>query len=204
MRPMLMAAMTLALAACPPSPEDGTPNIVECEYDATEVAWDEEALDGTVPADVLALAEGSHETTGGYMDRDEEIDVTAGLARRGDHAIFYASTAGGCPDYLAFPVTVTFVTGDGAFAESLDVEATLGELGGAGLEIRADLDLGLVEDSLDLDEGTEAYGVVLAARFTEGAVGGEVEVLIQGGDFDGDGDGAVWASTETFFVFGAR
>jgi len=203
MRPMLTAAMILALAACPPSPE-GDPNLVVCEFDEVVVAWDEAAPDGTVPDDVLALAEGNVATTGGYMDRDEEVDVTASLARRGDNAVFYVSTVGGCPDYLGIPVTVTFVTGDGAFDEQVEVEATLGELGGAGLQIQADLPLARVEGSLDLDPGTEAYGVNLIARFTEGAVSGEVEVLLQGGDTDGGGDGAVWASRENFFVFGAR
>jgi hypothetical protein len=202
MRTILTLTLATVLGGCPaPDSED---NIVLCEYDDQLVAWADEAPDGTVPADVLALAEGSVDTTGGYADSDAEIDVTASLARRGDHAVYRLNTVGGCPSYLAFPVTVTFVTGDGRFDESVATDATLGELSGEGLEVRAELPLERVDGSFEAPDGGEPYGVQLVARFTDGAVAGEVEVQVQGGDGDDGPDGTVWASSETWFVFGAR
>lgn len=200
MRPMLTAAVTLVLAACP-APEDGDPNLVECTFDEIAVAWSEAAPDGTVPDEVLALVEGAFDTTGGYVDRDEEIDVSASLARRGDNAVFYSATGGGCPDVLAFPVTMTFSTSDDAFDETLEIEATYAD---GRVEVQADLPESRVDGDFEPEPDASVYGVQLLARFSEGAVAGEVEVLVEGSDGSGDPDGTSWASRETYFVFGER
>lgn len=197
-RALIPLALTALLVACP-AVDDGEefPGIVECEFDDQPLAWDEEAPDGTVAEDLLEAAEGLHETTGGYVDSDEEIDVTITVDRRGDGPIWRESAGGGCPSYLVVPVEIAFTTSDGVFDEHVEADATHGQ-GDASLDLRVDLPLSVIDGIYEPEDGTP-FGVVLQAEVGAAGASGQVEVRVEGGDED-----VAWSSNETWFVFGAR
>ncbi|TVQ94934.1 MAG: hypothetical protein EA397_00330 [Deltaproteobacteria bacterium] len=191
----------LALSACPGSEAelDLGWDLVECDYVDHSLAWDQEAPSGQIPEDLLALAEGEHHTTGGYTDRDEEIEVQIAVHREGDSVVWKEpGEEGGCPAYLELPVEVLFLTSDGVFSEVQSVNVVVLPDDEDELWVRVSLPPALIEEVYQPDEGTP-YGLELTARFDGEAVGGEVDVLVEGEDGD-----IAWASSERVFVFGDR
>ena len=187
-------ALLFALGAIACVEADPTEDLlVECEFETTEVPWEAAAPHGTVPADVLAFAEGDHEALGAWAGGEEDVRVDFTLHRRGEHAYFQEATEGGCFSVLELPLTLDFITDDGAFDEALEVR---GVVEGGALTVRAPLDPeGIVGTYVpEPGEGEIVRGLALEATFAEAGPWGSVLLQTEGQDSE-----VAWAGEEPVF-----
>lgn len=185
---------TLLAAAC--GADRGEDLLQPCEYTETTVAWDAAAPDGTVPDDLLATAEGTHALVGTWTDGGATTGVTLTVARAGDSATWFANDGGGCPSYLAIPVSWALATDDGALDEAGTTDATAS--GGAlGLWAAVAVDAIGGTFAPTVAEG-EVTGLEIEVAFGEASPSGTVYVATEGEDED-----TAWAGIDEVLTFGA-
>ncbi len=169
-----------------------------CEETLTELALDETSPLGFAAADVLALAEGTHEATLTWAPDESATATTtlepgttevalvveaAGPASFVDAAPPSSGDSGGtidlawdCPDRVAVPVTVTLTTADGALDETLDGTLSATSAGSAELVLPVDLDE--LEGTLSFEvvspEGGVPTQTTLEVVFGEGIFAGRL------------------------------
>ena len=188
----ILAVAGVLVAACGDDDGEDTgnaeyePGIVECTWDEESVAWDDEAPDGTVPADLIGAAEGDYEIVGGASYHDGEETFELKFERRGEQAIWMEEDQGGCGNRLDLPGTVELATAGGSLDESFEVIARAASSGGISVSHNFDaseiqgtwepvppeshelLGIGL---ELTFEEGEDPTGVVyMRTEFTDGDV----------------------------------
>ena len=181
-----------ALAACSEGDFRFDDAIGVCDYEDRALGWDEASPAGVVPADLLAVAEGTHDLVGTWVDGGATVDATATISRYGDGAIYRENTSGGCASYVAVPVAFAFETADGAFDEAGAALGVDGAAGGASLLVRADFDPDALGGSYTpMPAEGEARRVSLELLFQAAGVTGAVHLQTEGEDGD-----VAWAATE--------
>ena len=190
-----LIATLLAAAAC--GDDRGEDLLQPCEYTETPVAWDAAAPDGTVPEDLLATAEGTHALMGTWADGGATTGVTLTIARAGDGATWFGNDSGGCPSYLAIPVSWALATDDGLLDEAGTDDATASD-GALGLWAAIGVDAIGGTYAPTVAEG-EVTGLEVEVAFGEAAPSGTVYVASQGEDGD-----TAWAGIDEVLTFGAE
>ncbi len=171
------------------------PGIAECLWDEEFVAWGDEAPDGTVPDEVIAVAEGVYELTGGTTYHDGEEGYTVEFERRGEHAVYMTEKEGGCGERLELPGTLQLMNEGEQLNEEFAVEARLGA--GEAVEVRHRFGPDDLEGSWEPvpPEDTDLRGLSVEVTFTEEDVTGRVLVLWE----TSDGGIASAGEEEVFF-----
>lgn len=199
-----LLAFASVLVACEESGNDPAfPGIAPCLYNDTPVAWDEATPAGPTLDELLEGREGTHVLTGGFTDRDEEITVTLAFERRGDGATWRENTSGGCGSYLQIPARST-LQGDRIDIDRSGLAVTGWQASPDELVMQADLDPDRPGIDLPEPEDGTVRGVTFEVSFGAGGAKVAIDLLTEGGDLDGNGDGVAWAGQETVFVAGPR
>ena len=177
----------------------GMPDQIDCEDVTTVLAAADTSPLGFSADEVLAIVAGPTLATATYPDGGATTGLSISLALVGD-PVFHERTEvvdtggggadtgpawgapsgadGGCPDWLELPLSLRFVTDDGAFDES--VSSTMLAMDLASLWASADLDwenLGGSYTFTEIDPTEwDEVSLSVSAGFSGGATNGQVDM----------------------------
>jgi hypothetical protein len=212
-----LPALLLVLAACPGSGRDDSASEAgfSCEATPSVLAIDEVSALGFSGAEVLALAQGTHESVLENADGTSSPLTVSVIYDKGEVRFMDSEPvddgsgiefAIGCTDWVEVDVSVSFSTADGAFAETwlLPVTAMDSSTASFSEDGTPDSFSGSIDFSAMLGEpgSYDDASVFVEGAFDAVGPSGEIDLQTTGHEGEGD-DGVSWANIDIFATWGS-